>query len=321
VRPRPPAIVAVIGAGTMGAGIALAFARAGSAVRLTARRESSLAAALARIESGLAVFVEGGATSAGDASLSLGRIASTTSFADAVAGATLVVESVIEDVDVKRDVLARAEAAAPGAILATDTSSISIGALAEGLQRPEAFAGLHWFNPPELVPLVEVISGEATAPETVERLLDWSRAAGKRPVHVQRDVEGFLANRLQYALFREAFALVESGVCGLAEVDEAVRSGLGARWAAVGPFESLDLAGLDIYEAVARRLYPTLSVASEPSTIATRLVEQGHLGGKTGRGLYGVYRTEDLERLVRRRATILTALEGMRDLPGDDDAL
>ena len=155
--------------------------------------------------------------------------------------------------------------------------------------RPQSFAGMHWFNPPELVALVEVVAGARTSPAVAQTLIDWARALGKRPVHVRRDIAGFIANRIQYAVFREAFALIEAGVCDYRDVDEAMKAGLGARWAAVGPFESLDLAGLDVYQAVATRLYPTLATDTEPARAAISLVEGGELGCKTGRGLYGDY--------------------------------
>ena len=265
----PPKRVAVLGAGTMGSGIALCFARAGSAVALTARHVSTLEAARARIEQTLEGLVEAGGLEATKLPEITARISTTNVLADAVAGVELVVESVVENLAVKHDVLARAQHAAPaGALIATDTSSIPIEQLASALTRPELFAGMHWFNPPELVPLVEVVSGPRTEPAVVERLIDWARALGKRPVHVRRDVAGFIANRIQYAVFREAFALVGAGVCSYADVDKAIRFGLGARWAAIGPFESLDLAGLDVYQAVATRLYPTLAVDTEPARAA-----------------------------------------------------
>jgi len=127
----------------------------------------------------------------------------------------------------------------------TNTSSLPLAVLADGLERPERFASLHWFNPPELIELVEVVGSEGTAPETIETLQAWVEALGKAPIVVRRDVPGFVANRLQHALLREAYALVDAGVCSLADVDRAVTHGLGARWAAIGPFETMDLAGLD----------------------------------------------------------------------------
>ncbi|HEY3945052.1 MAG TPA: 3-hydroxyacyl-CoA dehydrogenase family protein [Solirubrobacteraceae bacterium] len=306
----PPDRVAVLGAGTMGSGIALSFARAGSTVKLSSRRGSTLQAARTRIDESLQLLVASKVLDTGDAGRAFARISTTQDLDDAVQDAELVVESVTEDLDVKHEVLARTQRAAPPeTVLVTDTSSIAIDDLAAALDRPGSFAGMHWFNPPELVSLVEIVSGSRTEPEVAQRLVDWTRALGKRPVHLRRDIAGFIANRIQYAVFREAFALVKEGVCDYADVDETMKAGLGARWAAIGPFESLDLAGLDVYEAVARRLYPLLANDREPASSALELVAEGHLGCKTGRGLYGDYDDEAIAALRRRGAQVLLALE------------
>jgi 3-hydroxybutyryl-CoA dehydrogenase len=255
-----PGEVAVVGAGTMGAGIARVFADAGASVRLTARRESSLDAARERAGSENVVY--------------------TTALEEAVAGAELVIETIAEDVEAKRDVLLRSEAHVAGeAILATNTSSLPLEPLAAGLERPERFAGLHFLNPPELVEAVEIVGTEQTAPETLDALSAWLRELGKAPVVVRRDVPGFVVNRLQYALLREAYALVDQGVCSFADVDRAVTHGLGARWAAIGPFETMDLAGLDVHAAVAANLWPELSSSREPSPSIAEARERGSLRG------------------------------------------
>jgi 3-hydroxybutyryl-CoA dehydrogenase len=281
-----PREVAVVGAGTMGAGIARVFAEAGTSVRLAARRESSLQAARSRL---------GGTAPS---------VRLTTSVDEALDGAELVVETIVEEVEAKRALLARAEErAAPEAILTTNTSSLPLAALGDGLERPERFAGLHWFNPPELVELVEVVGAEGTAPETLEILAGWMEQLGKAPVVVRRDVPGFVANRLQYALLREAYALVDAGVCSFADVDRAVTHGLGARWAAIGPFETMDLAGLDVHAAVAANLWPELSNTTEPSPSIARALS-------SGRGLRGDTPPEVLR---ERRDRVLRGLPALRE--------
>lgn len=287
----------------MGAGIALVFARAGCSVGLYARRRSTLDRARKRIRSVLALLETNARARGADS-----KIVTTLSLARAARTAELVVESVAEELDAKRHLLARAERLAPGALLATNTSSLRIGDLASPLERPAAFAGLHWFNPPELVELVEVVPGPDTAPETVDALRAWARSLGKVPILVRRDVPGFVANRLQYALLREAYALVEAEVVSHEEVDAAIRFGLGPRWAAVGPFESMDLAGLDVHHEVARRLFPTLADSDAPPSRLAQLVAEGNLGTKTGRGLRGRYDRAAIEALESRRASILLAL-------------
>jgi 3-hydroxybutyryl-CoA dehydrogenase len=280
---KVPSEVAVIGAGTMGAGIARVFADAGSSVRLTARRESSLEAARERA---------GGE-----------NVLYTTMLEEAVAGAELVVETIAEDVEAKRDMLSRAEALATReAILTTNTSSLRLEPLAEGLERPERFAGLHFLNPPELVEAVEIVGAEHTAFETLDILSTWLGELGKAPVVVRRDVPGFVVNRLQYALLREAYALVDEGVCSFADVDRAVTHGLGARWAAIGPFETMDLAGLDVHAAVAANLWPELANTTKPSVSIAEARERGTLRGD-----------DPHETLRARRDRVLRAVREARE--------
>jgi 3-hydroxybutyryl-CoA dehydrogenase len=289
-----PRKVAVIGAGTMGAGIARVFADGGASVRLMARRETSLAAAQQR--------------------LGTGPVRLTTSLDEALRGADLVVETIVEEAEPKREVLARAEKlAGPDAILTTNTSSLPLSALADALGRPERFAGLHFLNPPELVELVEVVGAERTASEVLDALVDWMEELGKAPIVVRRDVPGFVVNRLQYALLREAYALVDGGVCSFADVDRAVSHGLGARWAAIGPFETMDLAGLDVHAAVAANLLPELANETEPSPSIERVLETGALGVKSGRGLRGQYSPADAAALSARRDRVLRGLGALRE--------
>jgi len=241
----------------MGAGIARIFGDGGASVRLTARREESLAAARER---------------AGEA------VAMTTDLDEAFTGAELVVETIVEEVGPKRAVLARAEeVAAPDAILTTNTSSLSVDDVGGELQRPERFAGLHFLNPPELVQVVEIVGGSRTAPQTLETLRAWMEELGKAPVVVRLDVPGFVVNRLQYALLREAYALVDAGVCSFEDVDRAVTAGLGARWAAIGPFQTMDLAGLDVHAAVAEALWSELATTSRPSRSIEAARERGSI--------------------------------------------
>jgi 3-hydroxybutyryl-CoA dehydrogenase len=277
-----PREVAVIGAGTMGAGIARVFAEGRASVRLTARREASLDAARERL---------GG-----------GNVQLTTSLDDAVEGANLVVETISEDAAAKSQVLVRAEQlAAADAILTTNTSSLPLAPLARMLKEPTRFAALHFLNPPELVEAVEIVGAEQTGPETIETLAAWMAQLGKAPIVVRRDVPGFVVNRLQYALLREAYALVDEGVCSFADVDRAVTHGLGARWAAIGPFETMDLAGLDVHAAVAENLWPELANTSEPSPAIAAARDRGAIRGD-----------DPPEVLTARRDRVLRGLQALR---------
>ena len=180
------------------------------------------------------------------------------------------------------------------------------------MTRRGTFAGHYWFNPPKMIEPVEVVSGRDTAEETIQQLQAWTRSVGKTPIHVLRAAPGFVANRLQYALLREAYALVHDGVCSYADVDEVVRLSIGARWAAIGPFETMDLAGLDVHAAVAKQLYPQLSRSTTVPEAVLRLVQDGALGCKSGRGLRGDYAPDDVASLENRRTQVLKALSALR---------
>ena len=264
-----PRDVAVIGAGTMGAGIARVFADGGASVRLMARRETSLAAAQQR--------------------LGTGPVRLTTSLDEALRGADLVVETIVEDAEPKREVLARAEKlAGPDAILTTNTSSLPLSAPRGG---PRPAGALCRPALPQPARAGRARGGRRCRAHRVPRSSTLSSTgwrSWKAPIVVRRDVPGFVVNRLQYAL-REAYALVDGGVCSFGDVDRAVSHGLGARWAAIGPFETMDLAGLDVHAAVAANLLPELANETEPSPSIERVLETGALGVKSGRGLRGEY--------------------------------
>jgi 3-hydroxybutyryl-CoA dehydrogenase len=284
----------------MGPGIARVFAAAGATVRLCGRREASLESARARLG-------EVGA-----------HVRLTTSADEALEAAELVIETIREELEPKGALLERAEElASPEAILTTNTSSLPLAELAEGLRRPEPFAGLHWFNPPELVELVEVVGGERTEAQTLATLEAWIDLLGKAPVVVGRDVPGFVANRLQYALMREAYALVDAGVCSFTDVDRVVTYGLAARWAGIGPFEVMDLAGLDVHAGVAANLWPELADTRDLSPSLARVLESGAVGVKSGRGLRGEYEPAAASALTDRRDRVLRGLRALREGPGE----
>jgi 3-hydroxybutyryl-CoA dehydrogenase len=313
--PRPPDSVACIGAGTMGAGIALAFALGGSAATMVARRQPTLDAAWRRIEASVGLLTGAGRLPGAGPEAVLGRIAGTTDLDGADLGTDLVVESVAEDVAAKRRLYRAIEPRlGPATILGTCTSSLSLAELAAGLDQPERFIGYHWFNPPELIALVEIVPAGVTAAAVTDRVEAFSRAIGKQPVRVAADVPGFVANRLQYALIREAYHLVAAGVCSPADVDRVVTAGLGPRWAAIGPFLAMDLAGLDVHRAVVEQLFPRLSAATAVPPMLTALAGDGALGVKSGRGLLGRYDEQRVREVIGLRARTLLTLDGlMRD--------
>lgn len=259
-----PERIAVIGCGVMGAGIATVFATAGFRVAVSDARHETAAALAARVD-GVTAVVD---------------------IHEAVHDADLVIESVVEDAEVKRDVLERITRSSSRGIVATNTSSIRPSDLAAGVAAPERFLAAHFFNPPPLVPLVEVVPTASTSAAVVADTIRILDRAGLKPVRLKREVAGFVANRLQAAMLREAAHLVESDVVSYEALDAIVTSGLGPRWAAAGPFTVADLGGLDVWVAVCTRLFPELSDArSAPSALLAAL-EAGELGQKTGHGLF-----------------------------------
>jgi len=202
----------------------------------------------------------------------------------AVAGADLVIEAVTEDLALKQDLFQQVGDLLPTAVLATNSSVLRTSDVAARTASPARVLGTHWFNPPHLVPVVEVVQGEQTAFEYVSWVMNLLTQAGKLPVHVRKDVPGFIGNRLQHALWREAIHLVEAGVCDAETVDLVARNSFGLRLAAVGPIENADYVGLDLTLAVHQNVFPSLCRDEEPSALLRTLVERGELGAKTGKG-------------------------------------
>lgn len=272
---------AVIGAGLMGHGIALTLARAGQYVAITDPLPAARAAVGQRIGDSLKLL---GTPDAGIARI-LKRIEIFETVGAAVAKAAFVFEAVPEKLEVKQAVFAEIEAAAPAdAILASNTSVIPITAIMSRLSRRERALGTHWWNPAHMIPLVEVIRTEWTDEATVEATMAFLADAGKTPVRVAKDVPGFIGNRLQHALWREAISLVERGICDAEAVDTVVKASFGRRLAVLGPLENADLVGTDLTLAIHETVLSDLEASGEPSPCLRRLVEDGRLGMKTGHG-------------------------------------
>jgi len=192
---------------------------------------------------------------------------------------------VLEDLPLKQKLFAEIEKHAPShAILASNTSVIPITKIMEGLRDRSRALGTHWWNPPYLVPLVEVIGTEWTAPAAIEWTIALHKAAGKMPVHVKKDVPGFVGNRLQHALWREAISLVEHGICDAETVDTVIKASFGRRLAVLGPLENADLVGTDLTLAIHRTVLPDIESSPAPSPYLGSLVAEGKLGFKSGEG-------------------------------------
>lgn len=290
------ATVGVVGAGLMGHGIALVFARAG----LTVRVHDPAPRALDGLKDRVAASME--AIGCGRAAIdeALDRIAACPGLADAVADAGLVVEAVPEKLDLKRSVFLEMEAAAPeGCILASNTSVLPITGIAAGLASRERIVGTHWWNPPHMVPLVEVVRTEWTSEAAVEATMAVLERIGKRPVRVEKDVPGFIGNRLQHALWREAIGLVENGICDAETVDTVVKESFGRRLAVLGPLENADLVGTDLTRDIHAAVLSDLETRPGPSPYLESLVESGRLGMDAGGGFRDW--TPEAARAVRER--------------------
>ncbi|WP_323030273.1 3-hydroxyacyl-CoA dehydrogenase family protein [Castellaniella sp.] len=273
--------VAVIGAGLMGHGIAQVFAAAGHETTLTDANEDALREAPGHIARSLRQMgMEPDAI--------LERVHLDMSLEGAVSDAGLIIEAAPERIGLKQRLFADIAAAAPrSAILASNTSVIPITRIGQDLdpQARSRLVGTHWWNPPHLVPLVEVVRTACTSDEVFEDTFGILLAAGKCPVKVLKDVPGFIGNRLQHALWREAISLVHRGVCDARTIDQVVKQSFGMRLPVLGPMENADLVGLELTQEVHRILFPDLDGGAEPSPLLAELLAQGHLGMRTGKGL------------------------------------
>ncbi|MGH2877433.1 MAG: 3-hydroxyacyl-CoA dehydrogenase family protein [Solirubrobacteraceae bacterium] len=268
---------AVIGAGLMGHGIAQVLAGAGVRVAVHDSSKEALASLPARVASNLEAL--------GSDPVAASAIELAESLADALAEADWVFEAAPEKLELKQALFAQLDAAAPDtAILATNTSVMSVAEIASRAARRERILGTHWWNPPYLVPLVEVVQAPETDPAVVARTIAFLTALGKTAVHVRRDVPGFVGNRLQHALWRAAFGLIDDGVCDAATIDTVIKAGFGMRLPVLGPIENADLIGLDLTLDIHDYILPRLEPPSEPSETLRRLVDEGRLGMKTGAG-------------------------------------
>lgn len=275
--------VAVIGGGTMGNGIAHVFAQHGHDVVLVETARERLDRALGTIRANLERQVKKGTLTADAATAALGRITPSTAAADA-AGAALAVEAVFEDFGVKADIFRQLDAACPAdAILASNTSSISITRLAAVTRRPQSVIGMHFMNPVPVMQLVEVITGQATAPETLARTLEIARGLGKTPVAVH-DYPGFVANRVLMPMINEAAYCLMEGVADREAIDTVMKLGMNHP---LGPLQLADLIGLDVCLDILQVLHAGLGDPKyRPCPLLRRLVDAGHLGRKSGRGFY-----------------------------------
>jgi 3-hydroxybutyryl-CoA dehydrogenase len=291
--------IGIMGAGLMGAGLAQAFASAGVPVSIWDPDPAARESLLARVAANSRI--------AGDAEPEavVSRVTVCGTLGPAWAGLELIIEAGPENLTTKRQIVKTVETAgSPAAIIASNTSSLPIGAIASEADRPDRVIGTHFWHPPALVPLVEVIPASTTSDTTTGLTARLLAGVGFDVALVRADIPGFIGNRLQHALKREAIALVASGVCSAETVDMVVRKGFGRRLGIVGPLEQADLGGLDLTLAIHEVVMPDIDATRSPHPHLRAMVERGDLGAKTGRGFY----TWEPGQAERRRAEIMAAL-------------
>lgn len=311
-------VVGNLGTGTMGAGTAVLFALAGLETRLYGRTEDSLTRGFTSIDKALALLADQRLIGPEQAQAARRRVIGVTELAEVAAEADFILESVAEDLAVKRAVFGKLDRLCPArTIFATNTSGLSPTEIAAAVERKDQFVAANFWNPPLLLPLVEVMPGGQTSEDTVAVTLGLLRRIGKRPIALKREIPGYIGNRLQFALLREAFYLLEEGIAEPEAIDDAVKYSLGRRWGLAGPLESADLGGLDVFYAICGQLYPLLCSTSVAPDLLRRAVEAGRFGVKTGAGLYD-WSSERERRIVGRREAGL--IEWLRkDLEQDAD--
>jgi len=277
--------IAVIGAGLMGHGIAQIFAVNGHEVTLVDLDENILEYAIRGIRKNLELMAEHDVIATEDIDAAIDRVTTTTNMEKGVDGADFVLEAVVENLEVKQDLFMNLDRICPpSTILASNTSVISITEIAQKSLYKQRIVGTHFWNPPHLIPLVEVVPGDKTVEETVETTYQLLLDVGKHPVKVKKDVPGFVANRLQHALWREAISIVENGIADAATVDECIKFGFGLRLPALGPMENADMVGNDLVLAIHDYILEHIESSGDPSPLLREKVANGELGFKSGQG-------------------------------------
>ena len=304
--------IGIVGAGLMGHGIAQVFGVKGYKINLYDKDPEVLKNAPSRIRENLQAFRKLKLSKRADGERCLRNIRLCRDMSDLCRGVDVVIEAVSENLKVKQLVFAELERfASRQAILCTNTSGIRIGKISENLQFRDRVVGTHFWNPPHIVPCVEVIKSEYTSKEAFQTIADLMKKAGKEPVRVLKDIPGFLGNRMQLALFREALSLRQKGVAEPEDIDRVVKYGFGSRLPFIGPFETMDLAGHDLGYEVEKYLFPELCSDLKPLNVLKRMVHDGSLGVKTGKGFYE-WNDAKIKNVMNRRDAGLLELIKLR---------
>jgi len=299
--------MAVIGSGTMGRGIVLTCAQAGIKVYMIDINMDVLNAALEGIKINLKSFVGEKVMTQAEADATIANIVLSDKY-DVIAGVDFVLEAVPEVAAIKEAVYKEAQKYAPADIvIASNTSGTPITKLGKYLDNPGRMVGMHWWNPAHITPVVEMINGDESDPEAMDITVELTKAVGRYPVVVKKDVPGFLGNRLLYAFMREALWCYENGVASAEDIDMMVKAGFAFKFPVLGPLQILDMAGLDIFANVSGYLWKQLDNSTEPDEFIKNRVAEGKLGIKSGQGFYE-YKKEELPAMFGKRNKLMIAL-------------
>jgi len=297
--------IAVLGTGTMGHGIALLSAKAGLNVVMYGRSDASLERGFNSIKASLNLLKVEGKLEDNSYKEILNRIKGVKTIEEASKNADFIIESLAEDLELKQKIFKQLdEFCSPNVILATNTSGLSPTAIAKNTKYPERVVVSHFWNPPQLIPLVEIVPGEKTSEDTMVTTMEWVDFIGKKSVRMDKECLGFIGNRLQLALLREALYIVEKGWAKPEEVDKAIEYGHGRRLPVTGPLCSSDLGGLDIFHNISSYLFKDLCNYVEPSKLMESKIELGNVGSKSGKGFYN-WSSEALEKKQKERTEVL----------------
>lgn len=296
--------IGILGAGLMGHGIAQVFAQAGYSVSIYDADKTILAKAKDRIAGNFDVFIRLNLAGSEDRENCLARIAASKDMSTLCKCSQVIIEAISENMSVKKATYAEMEKyASPDTILASNTSALSITDISSALQYKNRFLGTHFWNPPHIIPCVEVVKGSSTEDGVFETVYALMERAGKVPVRVLKDIPGFLGNRLQHAMMREAIELRENNIASAEDIDKVVKYSFGIRLPFIGPLETADLAGLDLLQDIEKYLFPYLASSPEISPLLGSLVARKATGVKSGKGFYE-WSPEKIERLIRERDTV-----------------
>ena len=294
----------------MGHGIGQTFALGGYEVTLNDISDELLNKALYQIRKNLDTFIEFGITTSHAATEALSRIKPATDLKKAVEDSDFVVEALPESMDLKKRIFKKMDQfSPPHAIIASNTSGLSLTDMASGIKRQPQVVIAHWWNPPHIIPVVEIVKGRFTSDETVDLTYHLLAAIGKRPVKILKEVPGFLGNRLQFALYREALACFRDGVASAEDIDLAVKGTFGFRLPTLGPIETSDFGGLDTFLNICRYLFKEIDRSTEPPEALKEKVAQNKLGVKTGEGFYPYPGDSAQERIKERDRQFLQRLK------------